>query len=231
MPKHRARQTGRASLRLVAAGLAVSALFLTLDYVNDTPSAAPPGGGHPVAQRTDPPSGRPQGPAVTVSPAAVADRADTRTGDRLSKEPGAGVPNRVVVGALGIDVPVVPIHLEASTLVPPPDPQTLGWWAGGATPGAKRGSALVTGHTVHTGGGALDDLETLAAGDEFSVRTDAGRIDYSVSRVRVLDKERVTRASQRLFSQEVPGRLVLITCEDWDGSAYESNVVVIARPV
>ena len=34
-----------------------------------------------------------------------------------------------------------------------------------------------------------------------------------------------------MFSQDVPGRLVLITCEDWDGSRYLSNVVVTATPV
>ena len=141
------------------------------------------------------------------------------------------MPYRVVIDALGIDVPVLPIHLEVSTLVPPSDPQTLGWWADGAVPGAKQGSAVITGHTVHTGGGALDNLETLVPGDLFTVRTDAGRIDYWVSRVDVLGKERVSRASTRLFSQGVRGRLVLITCEDWDGSGYNSNVVVIARPL
>jgi hypothetical protein len=28
----------------------------------------------------------------------------------------------------------------------------------------------------------------------------------------------------------VPGRLVLVTCEDWNGARYLSNVVVIATP-
>ena len=49
-------------------------------------------------------------------------------------------------------------------LVPPADPQRVGWWGEGAAPG-ERGRALVAGHTVHTGGGALDDLETLEPGD------------------------------------------------------------------
>ena len=31
--------------------------------------------------------------------------------------------------------------------------------------------------------------------------------------------------------QEVPGRLVVLTCEDWDGARYLSNVVVVADPV
>ena len=48
--------------------------------------------------------------------------------------------------------------------------------------------------------------------------------------MQVYDKGRLAGAAERVFSQEVPGRLVLITCEDWDGSAYRSNVVVHAVP-
>ena len=46
----------------------------------------------------------------------------------------------------------------------------------------------------------------------------------------MFDKGAVTRQSERLFSQEVPGRLVVVTCEDWDGERYLSNVVVTATP-
>ena len=91
-------------------------------------------------------------------------------------------------------------------------------------------TALVTGHTVHAGGGALDNLETLRRGDRVTVRTDSGRIRYAVRSVAVYEKGALARQAQRLFSQEVPGRLVLITCEDWDGSRYLSNVVVTASP-
>lgn len=147
-----------------------------------------------------------------------------------TREPGAGAPHRVVIGALGIDVPVVPIRLEVNTLVPPSDPQSLGWWDQGAVPGAMWGSAIITGHTVHTGGGAMDNLETLVPGDELFVRTTRGSIAYSVRRVEVYGKERVSRAATHIFSQRVRGRLVLVTCEDWDGTGYRSNVVVVARP-
>lgn len=144
-------------------------------------------------------------------------------------EPGA--PTRVVIPALDVAAPVLPISTIGDTLVPPADPRELGWWADGAKPGAKTGSALVTGHTVHTGGGALDDLESLERGDAVVVRTQADRIRFAVERVRVYRKGRVAEDAERLFSQEAPGRLVLITCEDWDGSRYLSNVVVTATPV
>lgn len=144
--------------------------------------------------------------------------------------PAAGAPQRVHVESLGIDAPVLPIVTEGSTLDPPPDPRDLGWWADGAQPGAVRGSALITGHTVHDGGGALDDLETLAPGAEVGVRTARGLIRYVVESVVVLDKDTIARRAPQLFDQEVPGRLVLVTCEDWDGSGYRSNVVVTAVP-
>ena len=217
MPRNRALRAGRASLGLVAVGLAVCAVVLTVDYLGDPPSA-PDSSTNRLAQPRSSPSSPP--PSLEAEALAVPP----------SREPDAGAATRVEVEALGIDVPVVPIHLEVSTLVPPSDPQTLGWWADGAAPGDKRGSAIITGHTVHTGGGALDDLETLLPGDEFDVRTVTGRIRYEVSRVEVLDKDRVRRASPRLFSQDVRGRVVLITCEDWDGTGYNSNVVVIAHP-
>ncbi len=165
----------------------------------------------------------------TVDAAHVPGAASAASGHEATRSrwvPGA--PRRVIIPALEVDASVLPIKAPGGELIPPSDPQQLGWWAGGALPGASRGSALVTGHTVHTGGGALDDLETLQRGDEVTVRTDRGRIRYDVRRVVVYSKGRVAEDAQQLFSQEVPGRLVLVTCEDWDGTQYLSNVVVIA---
>ena len=47
----------------------------------------------------------------------------------------------------------------------------------------------------------------------------------------VYRKATLAQDAARIFSQERPGRLVLITCEDWDGTKYLSNVVVIGQPV
>lgn len=222
MPRNRAVQAGRASLGLVAVGLAVCALLLVTDYFGDLGPTAASTGDQPVALVTRVPVPRTIPPqTMTPKPTFVPP----------SREPGAGTPYSVEIEALGINVPVVPIQLQVSTLVPPSDPQTLGWWSGGAVPGSERGGAIITGHTVHTGGGALDNLETMLPGDVFTVRTDAGRIRYSVSKVEVFDKDRISTASNRIFSQDVRGRLVLITCEDWDGTGYNSNVVVYAHPI
>lgn len=170
--------------------------------------------------------------AMTADPAS-APSASPETGStarpvHAPREPGD--PERVRIPALHVDAPVLPVRAPGRTLVPPSDPQRLGWWADGAPPGASRGSALVAGHTVHTGGGALDHLEDLEPGDLVVVRTDRGTLRYDVRRVRVFSKGRIADHATRLFSQEVPGRLVLVTCEDWDGERYLSNVVVTATP-
>lgn len=158
------------------------------------------------------PGASPSPPAASIAP----------------RRPGA--PLSLRIDRLGVSSRVLPIHAVGDTLVPPGDPTRLGWWADGARPGDARGSVLVTGHTVHTGGGALDRLEELRPGDEVSVRTRRGTVEYAVRQVAIHDKGVVAAEATRLFSQEVRGRLVLITCEDWDGVTYQSNVVVTAGP-
>jgi len=166
-------------------------------------------------------------PAVRIAAAARAEGPTTPRGPSRN----AGPPRRLVVPRLGLDAPVIRISAPAGVLVPPSDPQTLGWWRDGAVPGAAKGAALVTGHTVHTGGGAFDDLDTLRRGDRVVVRTRKGRIEYAVSAVTVYRKASLARDAKRVFRQTGPGRLVLVTCEDWNGSAYLSNAVVLADPV
>ncbi len=119
--------------------------------------------------------------------------------------PQPGVPVRLVVPSLGVDAPVIPITAPGGVLLPPGDPQTLGWWRDGAQPGAETGGALITGHTVHTGGGAFDDLDTMRTGQRVSVRTPRGLLEYAVSSVTVYRKSTLARDAERIFSQTVPG--------------------------
>lgn len=170
---------------------------------------------------------------VVAAPASDRDRppksvAATRIA-RASWSPG--VPARVVIDGLEVAAPVIPITAPGGILTPPGDPQQLGWWSEGARPGDLHGSALIAGHTVHSGGGALDNLEQLEAGATVTVETAQGVIRYRVSSTEVYSKGALAKDAQRLFSQSAVGRLVLLTCEDWDGYRYLSNVVVTADPV
>jgi hypothetical protein len=67
-------------------------------------------------------------------------------------------------------------------------------------------------------------IATWRPGAPRSIRIDRLGVRAPIQPIHTVGRE-------RLFSQEAPGRLVLITCEDWDGTAYRSNVVVTAQPV
>jgi len=143
----------------------------------------------------------------------------------------AGSPLEVVVTRLGVDSKVIPISGQSGALLPPSDPQVLGWWQEGRGVGAEAGSAVITGHTVHTGGGAFDHLGELVPGDSIKVRTKTGWISYVVQLSRVYSTSALAQNAASIFRQEGPGRLVLITCSNFNGSIYLSNAVVYAVPV
>lgn len=156
----------------------------------------------------------------------------TTTGEVTSQARHRGGGWRVVVPRLNLDVRVVPISSHAGTLVPPADPQVLGWWSSGARPGSDGGSALITGHTVHaTDYGALADLDRLRAGDRVTVLTDLGRVRYVVTSNRDLSKDALADQAAVLFDQAGPARLVLVTCTRWRQGVYRGNTVVTAVPL
>jgi len=149
------------------------------------------------------------------------------TGPSASK--ARGVPLVLTVPRLGIESTVRRIRVEDGVLTPPSDPREVGWDVSTKRVGAAFGSTIITGHTVHTGGGALDELDDLDIGDKVFVTTPQGRVSLVVSSVSEFTKDEMVRAIPRLYSRDVPGRLVLITCTDWDGSEYLANTVVFAR--
>ena len=191
-------------------------------------------GGHAVPRAVAP------GPASSVA----ADDAIPRRSDLpnpadaqppVSAEPrwreGHGHPRSLQIESLDVHAPVVPVDAHGGVLLPPDDPETVGWWRDGAVPGAAYGSAVITGHTVSTGGGAFDDLDRLRLGADVTVRTGRGTLEYVVRDVATYRKGAFARRAPRLLSQSVGGRLVLVTCEDWNGEVYLSNQIVFARPV
>ena len=143
----------------------------------------------------------------------------------------AGIPVGVTVDRLSIRSDVVAISGNTGVLLPPGDPRMLGWWREGAVPGAQHGTAVLTGHTVHTGGGAFDHLRLLVPGDRLRVRTERGSIRYAVATVKIFSVAALAAHSREIFRLGGPGRLVLITCSDWNGKIYLTNTVVVAKPV
>ena len=146
------------------------------------------------------------------------------------KQPSS--PRELVIPRLKVKARVVSVEVGSNlTLQPPRSPSLVGWWTGSARPGTSRGGTVIAGHTVHTGGGALDALPTLKIGDQVDVRTKTGTMRYRVDEVVTYHKDQVAREAQQIFGQDRSARLVVVTCDEWDGSSYQSNVVAYATPV
>lgn len=134
----------------------------------------------------------------------------------------------IKIPKLGVQAPIVKIKSsDDRVLTPPRDPGIVGWWSQGAAPGASTGSAILVGHAVRSGGGVFNDIDELAGGDTIEV----GSLTYKVNSVETLTKDEVAQRAEELFDQSGPGRLVVVTCADWDGSVWQSNIITIATPV
>ena len=161
---------------------------------------------------------------------------DTQESPAVQEEPPdtpEDGPDEIFVPSLDIEAPLVPIELASDgVLTPPADTDIIGWWNGSAEPGSGEGQTVVTGHTVSTGGGVLNDLPKIDVGSVVQVRDEGKVYDYRATGVFKLTKEEVAAAADNLFGQDGgTGRLVLVTCTDYKDGDYESNVIVWAEPI
>lgn len=210
---------------VVGIGLAVTGGWL--EY-SDRPVAADPSIVSSPPSTQQPPTNKKKTSPAKPSSTPTTSATKRPRGSTPSK-PAPGRPSKIVVPKLEMSASVVGIKATGGALNPPSDPTVIGWWSEGAEPGAKKGSAVMTGHTVHTGGGAFDDLDQLAEGDTVMITTDKGSLRYEVDSVTTYRKQALAKHAGEVFDQSVNGRLVLITCEDWNGSVYLSNAVVVAH--
>jgi hypothetical protein len=167
---------------------------------------------------TSAPAGEQTSSASPTLSSVVAPRADDH------HTPRALTPTRLRMP--GVDAAVVPLVLDGTSLTPPADPQTLGWW--GRRAGTTQGVTLLVGHTVHTGGGQLDHLEDVTVGSSVAVNA----VAYRVTNNTIMSKSDLAADAAELFDQTGPHRLVVVTCEDYDAATgeYASNVVLTATP-
>ena len=145
----------------------------------------------------------------------------------------AAPPTGLTVPAIGIKAPVDRVEVTPEGVLDPPgDVSRVGWWQRSAPIGADSGQTVMTGHSVHDGGGVMDDLEQLERGDLVRAFHDGRLQRYRVRGVQVWSKGELAERAEQIFAQDrQKGRLVLISCEDWNGSTWESNVVVFAKPI
>ena len=144
-------------------------------------------------------------------------------------------PTALRVPAIDVDAPVVQTAADArGALVVPESPREVGWWSGGAAPGAPYGTILMAGHvdSAEEGLGSLVDLSRAPVGATVTV----SGADGDSATYRVVARRSYPKASLRwseLLRQDVPARLLLVTCGgefDRRTGHYERNVVVFAVP-
>lgn len=151
-----------------------------------------------------------------------------------SRELGdTAAPVSLRVPSIDVVAPIVPIAVSDDRVLDPPrDPVEVGWWEESAEPGAGLGQTVITGHTVSTGGGSMDRIGELQPGEKVDVVSETGVMTYRVDDIEVLSYAEVAEQAETLFGQHLgEGRLVLITCTDYNGSFYESNVFVYGEPI
>lgn len=142
------------------------------------------------------------------------------------------VPLGLIAPDIDLEAKIVPISVNTDrTLLPPDDASEVGWWRRSARPGSTKGQTLLTGHTLHNGGGVMNRLGELRPGSLVQIRTTRSTVDYRVTKVFVYTQEELAIHAQDLFGQKRKrNRLVLVTCTGWTGSDYTSNIIVFADP-
>jgi LPXTG-site transpeptidase (sortase) family protein len=141
--------------------------------------------------------------------------------------------DEILVPSIDLKAPLDPIELASDgVLTPPADTARVGWWDGSAEPGAGKGQTVVTGHTVSTGDGVMNELPKVDVGALVRIRDEGKLYDYRTTGVFKLSKEEVAANAQSLFGQgSQGGRLVLVGCTDFRDGEYDSNIIVWAEPV
>ncbi len=145
-------------------------------------------------------------------------------------------PTRLSIPSADLTMPIVATGvLPDGQMELPADPDRIGWYRFGPTPGADRGSVVLGGHVDSRkyGVGPLAKLAGVEPGARITVTDgDGQRVTY-----RVTDVERISKSAlpvDRLFDPDVEPRLVVVTCGGRylpEAGGYEDNIVVIAKPM
>jgi LPXTG-site transpeptidase (sortase) family protein len=243
-------------LALVAAGvLGVAALRIAGDPSGRAELSAPPASA-PVSPSTIGPSGPPSPTVSTPVPAAAAPRAAAGTttstippsttvlsplsalvGEPVSVIPSAPVrppaPASLAIPAIGVDVPIRTVGLQADGQLEIPDETEVGWYGLGSSPG-EAGASVLAGHVSwNRTTGPFFRLAELEPGATI----DIGLADGAVRTYEVVERAQYPKQAlpvERIWATGGPETLVLITC----GGAfnpeihrYADNIVVYAVPI
>jgi hypothetical protein len=146
-------------------------------------------------------------------------------------------PNRIQIPTINADAPIFPEptgpHRELQI---PLNPRQVGWWSGGAHPGAPLGTAVFAGHINYAGvQGTLARIGTLNPGNMIYISGERDgkvvKLSFKVTGVRTYRKTNLPFTE--IFNQNVVGRVAIVTCGgpfDAQTGNYLDNIVVYAVP-
>ncbi len=178
----------------------------------------------PSPRPTDPATDPPDEPFGTPLPSAAG----------IPAVPEVVEPTLLRIPALDIDAaPILPVGVLADGQMEIPDARRVGWYRFGPVPGAP-GSAVLAAHIASRGiDGVFRHLDRVEVGDAVEVIDADGAVSrYEVIETTVHKKEDLQ--STGAFDRTGEARLTLISCGgafDTTRRSYDSNVVVVARPV
>lgn len=140
---------------------------------------------------------------------------------------------RLAIPYLGLDAPVMDLHLDSRRRLPAPpedDPELVGWYADGPSPGGP-GTAVAVGHLdTDSGPAVFSGLSELSRGRRIEVRRADGRTAvYRVDRIENYEKAHFP--DREVYGDRGRPELRLITCGGtFDRrSGYSGNLVVFAH--
>jgi hypothetical protein len=233
------RRTGRRGALLGLGGYALitalSGVLLVVGFGPGQPAQA--GGARPLAVAPVLP-GQSSGQSSGTTGVGGARNSGAVPSARLARGTQAGNPFRpellVLPDGAKASVTSSGLHPDGS-LVIPDDPAVVGWWNGGALSGDAFGGVVLAGHvdSARYGLGAMAQLRTLKAGQIVELRAGTRRMQYRVTTRTSLPQAELA-ARTDAFRQDIPPRLVLITCGgafDPVRHRYQDNLIIYARPV
>jgi LPXTG-site transpeptidase (sortase) family protein len=143
-------------------------------------------------------------------------------------------PNEIQIPKLHAKAPIEQVTTENRELQIPLNPKIVGWWNGGAKPGARTGTAVIAGHINYSGvTGVMSQIGTLKPGDKVYVSGTRDKqrktLAFRITAVRTYEKKAFPY--QQIFDQHSVGRLALVTCGGpFDASTgnYLDNIVAYA---
>lgn len=169
---------------------------------------------------------------------ATAERvAVEHVGAELPEVPAAP-PSELSIPAIGFAAPVAPLAIGAASVLDPPTAEDVFWLTDFGAPGAgSDNTVFLIGHTSADGRAVFDPLVDRAAGtttalpgDEVLVETAGGTVAYEIVATERHDKTALAELAS--VWENVPGRLVIITCLfQADRDLAPDNIVVFARAV